>query len=114
MAIGVDRMENMKNRKKLDSLNKEISSITRRIKAERRKKEDIDLSLFSLVRECKENNLLSPDFETTPIEAPGILNRIVEEYTVLADNEKTFSAIDALNRQKREISRKINSIEVTT
>lgn len=111
MAIGVDRMENMKNRKKLDSLNKEISSITRRIKAERRKKEDIDLSLFSLVRECKENNLLSPDFETTPIEAPGILNRIVEEYTVLADNEKTFSAIDALNRQKREISRKINSIE---
>ena len=111
MSIGVDRMENMKNKKKLDDLNKEIATVTRRINSERKKKENIDLSLFALVRECKENNLLSPDFETTPIETTNILSGIVEEYTVLADNEKTFSAIDGLNKQKREVSRKINSIE---
>lgn len=111
MAIGVDRMENLKNKKKLDDLNKEISSVTRKIRLERRKKEDIDLSLFSLVRECKENNLLSPDFEATASETISILYGIIEEYTILADNEKTFSAIDALNKQKREVSRKINSIE---
>jgi hypothetical protein len=111
MAIGVDKMQNIKNRKKLEELNLQIATVTRKINKERRAKENIELSLRSLFTECKENNLLDVDFEFKSEEAIDVVSKIISEYVALADNEKTFNKLDNLNKDKRKINRQINSIE---
>jgi len=111
MAIGVDRMENMKNKKKLDNLNREIEKINKKIRKEVKTKEGIDEKLRKLIYECKENNLIDSNFSGASDTLIESLNQIVEKYTSLADNERVFANIDELNKKKREVNRKINSIE---
>jgi hypothetical protein len=111
MAIGVDKMQNIKNRKELGEIYKQIDSVNRKIRKEKRTKESIELSLHSLFNECKDNNLIDADFEYNFNEVIDVISKIVNDYVVLADNEKTFSKLDNLNKEKRKINRQIYSIE---
>ena len=111
MAIGVDKMQNIKNRKELEEIQKQISTLQRKINKEKRSRENIELSLHSLFNECKDNNLIDAELEYKSDEVIDVISKIVEEYVVLADNEKTFNKIDNLNKERRKINRQISSIE---
>ena len=111
MAIGVDKMQNIKNRKELEDIQKQISTLQRKISKEKRSRENIELSLHSLFNECKDNNLIDVELEYKSDEVIDVISKIVEEYVVLADNEKTFNKIDNLNKEKRKINRQISSVE---
>lgn len=64
-----------------------------------------------MLNECKDNNLVDAELEYKSDDVIDVISKIVEEYVVLADNEKTFNKIDNLNKEKRKINRQISSIE---
>jgi ferredoxin len=56
-------MQNIKNRKELEDIQKQISTLQRKISKEKRSRENIELSLHSLFNECKDNNLIDVELE---------------------------------------------------
>jgi hypothetical protein len=112
ISTGIDKIQNILIEERRKPIEQQISRLANKISTETATKKRLDYELALLITECKEYNLLNVDFDySTYIEAYIALNQIVKDYIVLANNEKIFKQVDSLNKEKRNLIKKINAIE---
>lgn len=112
LVIGVNDMENIKARERLEQIAKEVQKIenfkTANINIERR----FENGIYSLINQLKQNNFLeySQTVESIP-DALATIDHAITTTGKIADNSKMFDEINTLNKRKFELKSQISAIE---
>lgn len=111
LVIGVNSMENIKALERLKEIESELKSLKRRENTNRNNDNRFKNEIFRLIEKCKQNNFIeySEDFDNTD-EAISIIKKIIANTKKKAENQKLFSEIDGLNKQKSKIRSQISAI----
>jgi len=111
LVIGVNSMENIKALERLKEIESELKSLKRRENTNRNNDNRFKNEIFRLIEKCKQNNFIeySEDFDNTD-DAISIIKKIIANTKKKAENQKLFSEIDELNKQKSKIRSQISAI----
>lgn len=111
LVIGINDMENIKAKERIENINKELKSITNQENKSQRNINYFKQNVFELVKKCKLNNFIEyeQDFET-PDDALLFIEQIINEVKTVSSNTRLFSEIDDLTKKRTELSFQILSI----
>lgn len=111
LVIGVNDMENIKAKERLDIIEKELQKISTQEKKNQNKIKNFEKSVIQLVDKCKKNNFIDYEqiFESSD-DALFYIEDVISNIKKVATNSKLFSEIDSLKRTQTEILAQISSI----
>lgn len=112
LVIGVNDMENSKAKERISQIDEEISKIQsrerRRIQAEKAFTKEV----FALINKLKDNALIDFTLAVETIdEAQAILNDVIANMHMIANNSELYNEIDNLNKRRLEIKASIFAID---
>lgn len=112
LVIGVNDMENIKAKERIEQIAKDIQKIealkVANINAEKR----FENGVYGLINRLKENRVLeySQTVESV-VDALNTIDEVISNTKQAADNSKLFAEVDALNKRKFEIKSQITAID---
>ena len=112
MVIGVNDMENIKAKERIQQINNEIKRIQSREvqkgKAEKKLKDDI----FFLIERLKGKGFIDYSLVINSLEgANNIINEVIAYTKITANNTQLFAEIDGLNKQRINIKAQLSAID---
>ena len=111
LVIGVNDMENIKAKERLQEIENELKKIQNQDKNNQTKTKNFEKSVFALIDKCKQYNFIeySENIDTVN-DAVSLIQNIITDTKKVAENTKLFSEIDKLNKRKADIRTQINAI----
>ena len=111
LVIGVNDMENIKAKERLQERENELKKIQNQDKNNQTKTKNFEKSVFALIDKCKQYNFIeySENIDTVN-DAVSLIQNIITDTKKVAENTKLFSEIDKLNKRKADIRTQINAI----
>lgn len=111
LVIGVNDMENIKAKERLEKLEKDLKKIQKQDRVNQRNEDAFRSKVFGLIRRCKNFNLLEYSDEIEDVdEAISTIEQIVKNNKIIAYNASMFSEIDGLYKNRNEVQSQINAI----
>jgi Protein of unknown function (DUF3732). len=111
LVIGVNDMENIKAKERLQVIDNELRKIKQQDVANQNKVKNFEKDIFSLITKCKQNNFLEFSEQIERVDdAIIIIKNIISNTIKLAENTKLFEELDELAKKRSEIQSQINTI----
>jgi hypothetical protein len=111
LVIGVNDMENIKAKERLDVLENELKKIQSQERKNQKNEETFRSKVFELINWCKNLSLLEYSEEIEDVdEAVLTIGEVVKNTKTIAQNTSIFSEIDSLYKNRHEIQSQINAI----